>query len=272
LGFTRGQMAQYLTPFPISALTAKTKLLLLGSDDFRQEEIMNRARSLQLEHVSPAGLMRRGISRSHGPAAGTRPPSWRSCAAGSSRANLMRDSSSRTSRLRCSKLKCSTNGSTPATRKSTRRSPARRPRAVVGHYRTLGLLNEAPSAMMIPIKDKDGIARMREACAIAATVLESLKPLVRPGITTMDLEEAGRAEIARHGSAQRLLRIPARFAPLPGPHLHLGQRGGRPRNPVLSSASCARATSSRSTSSSNTTATSVTTPSPSRRPVAPRRS
>jgi adenylate kinase len=29
---------------------------------------MNRARSLQLEHVSPAGLMRRGISRSHGPA------------------------------------------------------------------------------------------------------------------------------------------------------------------------------------------------------------
>jgi len=31
---------------------------------------MNRARSLQLEHVSPAGLMQRGISRSHGPAAG----------------------------------------------------------------------------------------------------------------------------------------------------------------------------------------------------------
>jgi methionyl aminopeptidase len=53
---------------------------------------------------------------------------------------------------------------------------------------------------MIPVKDKDGIARMREACAIAATVLDSLKPLVRPGITTMDLEEAGRAEIARLGA------------------------------------------------------------------------
>jgi methionyl aminopeptidase len=53
---------------------------------------------------------------------------------------------------------------------------------------------------MIPVKDKDGIARMREACAMAATVLESLKPLVRPGITTMDLEEAGRAEIARLGA------------------------------------------------------------------------
>jgi methionyl aminopeptidase len=53
---------------------------------------------------------------------------------------------------------------------------------------------------MIPLKDREGIARMREACAIAAQVLESLKPLVRPGITTMDLEEAGRAEIARHGA------------------------------------------------------------------------
>lgn len=53
---------------------------------------------------------------------------------------------------------------------------------------------------MIPIKDKEGIARMREVCAIAATVLESLRPLVRPGVTTMDLEEAGRAEIARLGA------------------------------------------------------------------------
>jgi methionyl aminopeptidase len=53
---------------------------------------------------------------------------------------------------------------------------------------------------MIPIKDKEGISRMRDACSIAATVLESLKPLVRPGITTMDLEEAGRAEIARLGA------------------------------------------------------------------------
>jgi methionyl aminopeptidase len=41
---------------------------------------------------------------------------------------------------------------------------------------------------------------MREACAIAATVLEQLKPLVRPGITTQDLEEAGRDMIARLGA------------------------------------------------------------------------
>lgn len=54
--------------------------------------------------------------------------------------------------------------------------------------------------MKIPIKDKEGIAKMREACAIAATVLDSLKPLVRPGITTQDLEEAGRDMIARLGA------------------------------------------------------------------------
>jgi len=53
---------------------------------------------------------------------------------------------------------------------------------------------------MIPIKDKEAIIRMREVCSMAAQVLETLKPLVRPGITTMDLEEASRAEIARLGA------------------------------------------------------------------------
>lgn len=54
--------------------------------------------------------------------------------------------------------------------------------------------------MTIPIKTKEGIAKMRDACAIAATVLDQLKPLVRPGITTQDLEEAGREWIARLGA------------------------------------------------------------------------
>ena len=31
--------------------------------------------------------------------------------------------------------------------------------------------------MTIPIKNKEGIGKMREACATAATVLEQLKPL-----------------------------------------------------------------------------------------------
>ncbi len=45
---------------------AKTKLLLLGSSDFRSENLMDRVRSLNLEHVSPAKLMRSEISRRAG--------------------------------------------------------------------------------------------------------------------------------------------------------------------------------------------------------------
>jgi adenylate kinase len=47
---------------------AKTKLLLLGSSDFHSENLMNRVRSLNLEHVSPAKLMRSEISRRAGSA------------------------------------------------------------------------------------------------------------------------------------------------------------------------------------------------------------
>jgi methionyl aminopeptidase len=54
--------------------------------------------------------------------------------------------------------------------------------------------------MTIPIKNREGIVRMREACAVAATVLEQLKPMVRTGVSTQDLEEAGREWIARLGA------------------------------------------------------------------------
>jgi len=53
---------------------------------------------------------------------------------------------------------------------------------------------------MIPIKNKEGIARMRESCAIAATVLNKLKELVQPGVTTYDLDQAARDLIAQHGA------------------------------------------------------------------------
>jgi len=53
---------------------------------------------------------------------------------------------------------------------------------------------------MIPIKDRDGIARMREACGIAATVLHRLKTMVQPGISTYDLDQAGRDLIAAAGA------------------------------------------------------------------------
>jgi len=42
---------------------AKAKLLLLGSPDFRSENLMNWGRSLNLEHVSPARMKGPEISR-----------------------------------------------------------------------------------------------------------------------------------------------------------------------------------------------------------------
>ncbi|HTL68327.1 MAG TPA: type I methionyl aminopeptidase [Lacunisphaera sp.] len=53
---------------------------------------------------------------------------------------------------------------------------------------------------MIPIKNPEAIKRMREACAIAATVLARLKEQVRPGITTYDLDQIGRDLIASFGA------------------------------------------------------------------------
>ncbi len=48
---------------------AKAKLLLLGSTDFPLENLMNRVRSLNLEHVSPVRLKGPEISRRPAPAA-----------------------------------------------------------------------------------------------------------------------------------------------------------------------------------------------------------
>jgi methionyl aminopeptidase len=53
---------------------------------------------------------------------------------------------------------------------------------------------------MIPIKNKEGIIRMREACAVAAAVLHELKKRVQPGISTYDLDQAARELIAQLGA------------------------------------------------------------------------
>ena len=53
---------------------------------------------------------------------------------------------------------------------------------------------------MIPIKTERQIEHMRKSCVIAANVLQELKAIVKPGISTQDLEEAGRASIARFGA------------------------------------------------------------------------
>ena len=54
--------------------------------------------------------------------------------------------------------------------------------------------------MSIPIKNAEGIRRMREACAIAATILAKLKQQVRPGLTTYDLDQIGRELISSFGA------------------------------------------------------------------------
>jgi len=53
---------------------------------------------------------------------------------------------------------------------------------------------------MIPIKNSEAIRRMRESCAIAATILARLKEQVRPGITTYDLDQIGRDLISSFGA------------------------------------------------------------------------
>jgi methionyl aminopeptidase len=50
------------------------------------------------------------------------------------------------------------------------------------------------------VKNQQQIARMREACAVAAKVLQQVKALVKPGITTLDLDEAGRDFMAALGA------------------------------------------------------------------------
>jgi adenylate kinase len=55
--------------FSRCGVTAKTKLLVLGSGDLLPEPVLNRIRSLNVEHVSSAGLMQREISRRRAPGA-----------------------------------------------------------------------------------------------------------------------------------------------------------------------------------------------------------
>ena len=56
-------MAGISDPFAGYGPAAKAKFLLLGSTDFLSESLMNRARSLNIEHVSPVRLERPEISR-----------------------------------------------------------------------------------------------------------------------------------------------------------------------------------------------------------------
>ena len=45
---------------------------------------------------------------------------------------------------------------------------------------------------MIPIKNREAVAAMRESCRIAATVLARMRELVAPGLSTYDLDQEAR--------------------------------------------------------------------------------
>ncbi len=59
-------MADISDPFADCGPKARIKVLCLGSPDF---DLLDRARSLNIEHVSPANLMRSEISRNRSPLA-----------------------------------------------------------------------------------------------------------------------------------------------------------------------------------------------------------
>jgi methionyl aminopeptidase len=53
---------------------------------------------------------------------------------------------------------------------------------------------------MIPIKNKEGIAGMRDACRVAADVLAKMRALAAPGISTYDLDQEAKKLIEGYGA------------------------------------------------------------------------
>lgn len=71
---------------------------------------------------------------------------------------------------------------------------------------------------MIPIKNKDGIAGMREACRVAATVLARMRALAVPGISTYDLDQEAKRSSSHSEPAVPASTIAPVAANAPIPH------------------------------------------------------
>jgi hypothetical protein len=79
---------------------------------------------------------------------------------------------------------------------------------------------------MIPIKSEREIEKMRTSCRVASVVLERVSALLRPGITTREVDQAAAdfmAEEAVPKCVSRLSRFPRKY-------LHFSERGSRSRN------------------------------------------
>src|SRR5437762_9089815 len=55
------------------------------------------------------------------------------------------------------------------------------------------LFRSGQSARMIPIKSAKEVEKMRQACRTASEILDRVSELVRPGITTKEVDEAAAA-------------------------------------------------------------------------------
>jgi methionyl aminopeptidase len=71
--------------------------------------------------------------------------------------------------------------------------------------------------MSITIKDEAGIAAMREACRIAAEVLDDIGPHVKPGVTTLKIDRVCAAAMAARGTRSATVGYqPPGYPPYPG--------------------------------------------------------
>jgi methionyl aminopeptidase len=82
---------------------------------------------------------------------------------------------------------------------------------------------------MIPIKSPKEIDRMRQACRTASEILDRVTDLIRPGISTKEVDLAAADLMAEAGVQSAFLgyRLASRF---PRQHLHFAQRRDRPRD------------------------------------------
>ncbi|GAA4000347.1 type I methionyl aminopeptidase [Comamonas faecalis] len=71
--------------------------------------------------------------------------------------------------------------------------------------------------MSITIKDAAGIAGMREACRLASEVLDQITPHIRPGLTTLEIDQIGAAAMAAQGTRSATIGYqPPGYPPYPG--------------------------------------------------------
>jgi len=71
--------------------------------------------------------------------------------------------------------------------------------------------------MTIEIKDAAGIAGMREACRLAADVLDYIEPHIVPGLPTIEIDRLGTECMKQQGTVSATIGYqPPGYPPYPG--------------------------------------------------------